>query len=95
MVAYNASIFFDQAIYAQHFRGSVAYARANAKISILTWDECSIIERGFGQILQEWQTEKFVIQPGVTGRPYGQREGTRRNFRQGNRGEAGYPTEER
>jgi Lyase len=62
---YNESIYFDRAIYAQDIRGSVAYARANSKIGILTSDEFSAIEKGFGQVLEEWESGKFEIKPGV------------------------------
>lgn len=65
MVSYNESIYFDRAIYAQDIRGSIAYARANAKIGILTQDEFLAIEKGFGQVLSEWETDKFEIKPGV------------------------------
>jgi len=65
MVSYNESIYFDRAIYAQDIRGSIAYARANAKIGILTQDEFEAIEKGFGQVLSEWQDDKFEIKPGV------------------------------
>merc|ERR1712000_379983 len=34
MVSYNESIYFDRAIYAQDIRGSIAYARANAKFGL-------------------------------------------------------------
>jgi argininosuccinate lyase len=65
MVSYNESIYFDRAIYAQDIQGSIAYARANAKIGILTEDEFQAIEKGFGQVLSEWQDDKFEIKPGV------------------------------
>lgn len=65
MVTYNESIHFDRTIYAQDIRGSIAYARANAKIGILTPDEFAAIESGFKQVLAEWQDEKFEIKPGV------------------------------
>lgn len=65
MVAYNESIYFDRAIYAQDIRGSVAYARANSKVSIVTLDEFPAIEKGFGQVLEEWKSGKFEIKPGV------------------------------
>lgn len=42
MVAYNESIYFDRAIYAQDIRGSIAYARGNFKIGILTSDFAAI-----------------------------------------------------
>lgn len=65
MVSYNESIYFDRAIYAQDIRGSIAYARANSKIGILTKEEFNAIEKGFHQVLSEWQNNKFEIKPGV------------------------------
>ncbi|KAL1959208.1 hypothetical protein VTO42DRAFT_2713 [Malbranchea cinnamomea] len=65
MVAYNESIYFDRAFYAQDIAGSIAFARANVKTGILTPDEFAAIERGLKQVLEEWQTGKFVIVPGV------------------------------
>jgi len=65
MTQYNESIYFDRAFYAQDIRGSIAYARANTKNGILTAHEFSEIERGFNQILKEWQESRFEIQPGV------------------------------
>src|SRR5690349_6876332 len=65
MVTYNESTNFDRAIYAQDIRGSIAYARANSKIGILTAAEFAAIEKGFAQVLEEWQTNKFEIIPGV------------------------------
>ncbi len=65
MVSYNESIYFDRAIYAQDINGSIAYARANSKIGILTQDEFQTIEKGFAEVLSEWQNDKFEIKPGV------------------------------
>lgn len=65
MVSYNESIYFDRAIYAQDIRGSIAYARANSKIGILTQEEFQAIEKGFGEVLSEWENGKFEIKPGV------------------------------
>ena len=65
MITYNESIHFDRVIYAQDIRGSIAYARANSKIGILTSDEFAAIEKGFQQVLKEWETDKFEIKPGV------------------------------
>jgi len=65
MITYNESIHFDRIIYAQDIRGSIAYARANSKIGILTSDEFAAIEKGFQQVLQEWETNTFSIKPGV------------------------------
>lgn len=65
MVAYNESIYLDRAIYAQDIRGSIAYARGNANIGILTSDEFAAIEKGFKQVEAEWESGKFDIKPGV------------------------------
>jgi argininosuccinate lyase len=61
MVAFNESIHFDRAFYAQDIRGSVAYARANIKTGILTQAEFEKIAEGFKQVEQEWKTNKFEI----------------------------------
>lgn len=65
MMQYNESIYFDKAFYSQDIRGSIAYARANAKNGILTKREFSEIERGFPQVLKEWEDGSFKIVPGV------------------------------
>jgi len=65
MITYNESIHFDRIIYAQDIRGSIAYARANSKIGILTSEEFAAIEKGFQQVLKEWETNTFEIKPGV------------------------------
>ncbi|EME84448.1 uncharacterized protein MYCFIDRAFT_187453 [Pseudocercospora fijiensis CIRAD86] len=65
MVQYNESIYFDRVFYSQDIRGSIAYARANKNSGLLTEHEFSEIERGFKQVLQEWQENKFEIHPGV------------------------------
>lgn len=63
MVTYNESLPFDRVIYAQDIRGSIAYARANSKIGILTQDEFAAIEKGFQQVLKEWESDTFVVKP--------------------------------
>nr|POE52068.1 putative argininosuccinate lyase [Quercus suber] len=65
MTQYNESIYFDRAFYAQDIRGSIAYARANQKTGILTKKEFEEIERGFQQVLQEWEDGTFKIIPGA------------------------------
>lgn len=65
MVKYNESIYFDRAFYAQDIAGSIAFARANIKTGILTKDEFATIEKGFHQVLEEWQENKFEIKPGI------------------------------
>ena len=65
MVSYNESIYFDRAIYAQDIRGSIAFARGNCKVGIITKDEFAAIEKGFKQVQSEWESGKFEIKPGV------------------------------
>ncbi|KAI5360122.1 Putative fumarate lyase family, L-Aspartase, fumarase/histidase, argininosuccinate lyase [Septoria linicola] len=65
MTQYNESIYFDRAFYSQDIRGSIAFARANLKTGLLTEDEFSAIEKGFQEVLQEWENGSFKIVPGV------------------------------
>ena len=65
MVSYNESIYFDRAIYSEDIRGSVAFARANSEIGMLTPDEFDAIERGLNQVLLEWEEGRFEIKPGL------------------------------
>ncbi|PHH79438.1 hypothetical protein CDD80_4782 [Ophiocordyceps camponoti-rufipedis] len=65
MVRYNESINFDRALYEQDIRGSIAFARANADAGIITGTEFRQIEEGLLKVLQEWETNAFVIVPGV------------------------------
>ncbi|KAI9801303.1 MAG: hypothetical protein M1833_002873 [Piccolia ochrophora] len=65
MVSYNESIYYDKAFYAQDIRGSIAYARANCKLGILTRAEFDAIESGFGKVEAEWTAGTFEIKPGV------------------------------
>ncbi|KAF2456911.1 argininosuccinate lyase [Lineolata rhizophorae] len=65
MMAYNESIHFDRALYAQDIAGSIAYARANVATGILTPSEFSAIEAGLQQVRSEWEAGTFAINPGV------------------------------
>jgi argininosuccinate lyase len=65
MFQYNESLSFDRRMYAQDIRGSIAYARANSKIGILTAQEFAKIEKGFQTVLAEWQDGTFKVVPGV------------------------------
>ena len=65
MVSYNESIYYDRAFYAQDIRGSIAYARANHKLGLLTKEEFEKMVTGFDKVMQEWETDTFVIKPGV------------------------------
>jgi argininosuccinate lyase len=63
MEAYNESLSFDRAFFAQDIAGSIAFARANVATGILTQTEFATIEKGLRQVLEEWKTDKFVIIP--------------------------------
>lgn len=65
MVAYNESIYIDRAFYSQDIEGSIAYARANKNLGILTDDEFSAIEKGLRQVRKEWLNGTFEIRPGI------------------------------
>lgn len=65
MEAYNESLSFDRAFFAQDIAGSIAFARANVKTGILTQHEFETIQKGLQQVLEEWRTDKFVIIPGA------------------------------
>lgn len=61
MMKYNASLPYDRAFYLQDILGSIAYARANAAIGILTTDEFRKIESGLNAVKKEWETDTFAI----------------------------------
>ncbi|KAL8930159.1 MAG: hypothetical protein Q9208_000776 [Pyrenodesmia sp. 3 TL-2023] len=65
MEAYNESLSHDKAFYAQDIAGSIAWARANKDVGILTEEEFSEIESGFETVENEWRTNAFYIKPGV------------------------------
>lgn len=65
MVRYNESIYFDRVLYKQDILGSIAFARANSKAGIISQDEFRQIEAGLRKVQAEWETDAFVIVPGV------------------------------
>lgn len=65
MEAYNESLSHDKAFYAQDIAGSIAWARANKNVGILTEEEFNKIETGFEKVKKEWETDTFNIKPGV------------------------------
>ena len=69
MEAYNESLFFDRAFFAQDIAGSIAFARANVATGILTQPEFAAIGKGLDKVLEEWRTDKFVIVPGAISTP--------------------------
>lgn len=65
MVSYNESIYYDRAFHTQDILGSIAWARANHKVGILTAEEFSAIESGLKKVEEEWVAGTFKIIPGV------------------------------
>ena len=68
MDQYNESLGFDRAFYAQDIKGSIAYARANVETGILTQEEFETIEKGLGEVFNEWAEDKFKSKPGDEGK---------------------------
>lgn len=64
MEKFNASISFDQRLWAVDIRGSQAYARALVNAQIITADEAAQLVAGLDQVKQEWAAGQFTIQPG-------------------------------
>ncbi len=56
---FNASIMFDQKLYAEDIEGSIAHATMLAKQEILSEEELESIKQGLSQIKEEIETGKF------------------------------------
>ena len=54
MHEFNQSLRYDQRMYAQDIRGSIAYAKALAKTGILTKDEEVRLIAGLRAVGEEW-----------------------------------------
>lgn len=63
MHKYNASIGYDKALYREDILGSIAFARANSKVGIITENEFKMIERGLLDVMEEWKQGTFAIMP--------------------------------
>ncbi|WP_043097999.1 argininosuccinate lyase [Kallotenue papyrolyticum] len=61
MERFNASIGFDWRLYEADIEGSAAYAEALADAGLLTTDERDAIQRGLGQILEEFEQGRFDL----------------------------------
>jgi len=64
MEKFNESISFDQRMWDQDIRGSIAYAKAIQKVNIITEDECNLLIEGLNKVKNEWATNTFEIKPG-------------------------------
>lgn len=61
MMTYNASLPYDRHFYSEDILGSIAYARANSHIGILTPSEFSQIESGLLAVRKEWAEGTFIV----------------------------------
>lgn len=62
--ALNDSIGFDQRMYKQDIRGSMAYAKAIAAAGVITDAEAETLVGGLGQVLAEFEAGTFAFQVG-------------------------------
>eukprot|EP00557_Chaetoceros_sp_GSL56_P001120 CAMPEP_0176488394 /NCGR_PEP_ID=MMETSP0200_2-20121128/6682_1 /TAXON_ID=947934 /ORGANISM="Chaetoceros sp., Strain GSL56" /LENGTH=468 /DNA_ID=CAMNT_0017885367 /DNA_START=103 /DNA_END=1509 /DNA_ORIENTATION=- len=64
MEKFNESISFDKRMWDQDIRGSIAYAKAIAKVGIITAEESNILVDGLGKVREEWANGTFEIKAG-------------------------------
>jgi argininosuccinate lyase len=64
MEKFNESISFDQRMWSQDIRGSIAFAKANALTGIITQEECDTLVEGLKKVNEEWANGTFEIKPG-------------------------------
>ena len=64
MEAFNASISFDQRLWAADIAGSQAYARALGDAGLLTPEEVIEIVAGLDAVAAEWRSGDFAIEAG-------------------------------
>ncbi|KAI0035711.1 argininosuccinate lyase [Vararia minispora EC-137] len=63
MHAFNQSLSYDQRMHAADVRGSISYAKALARVGILTGDEETRIVQGLELVGEEWKSGQFQVQP--------------------------------
>ncbi len=61
MEQFNASIGFDWRLYEADIEGSAAYAEALADAGLITTDERDQLQRGLGQVLEEFGSGRFEL----------------------------------
>lgn len=64
MEKFNESLSFDQRMWDQDIRGSIAYAQGIRKVGILTEAELGEIVFGLEMVRSEWKSGSFVIKAG-------------------------------
>src|SRR5579871_1419771 len=62
--ALNDSIGFDQRMYRQDIRSSIAYALASAAAGVITSSEAETLVDGLEKVLAEFDAGTFEIKPG-------------------------------
>ncbi|KAF9227516.1 putative argininosuccinate lyase [Gyrodon lividus] len=63
MHAFNQSLRYDQRMHAADIRGSIAYAKALARVGILTRDEETKMIEGLQAVEKEWDSGQFTPAP--------------------------------
>ncbi len=61
MHQYNQSLAYDRRMYKADVKGSIAYAKALSKISIVSAEECKKIEEGLKAVEKEWEEGKVGL----------------------------------
>ena len=51
-------------MYDQDIRGSIAYAKGICKVGIITEEECELMVKGLGEVLEEWKAGTFEEKAG-------------------------------
>jgi argininosuccinate lyase len=64
MEKFNESLSFDKRMWDQDIRGSIAYAKAIAKVGIITDEESKQLVEGLGKVAEEWANGTFEIKAG-------------------------------
>ncbi|KAJ9522528.1 hypothetical protein QJQ45_008364 [Haematococcus lacustris] len=64
MEKFNESLPFDKRMWAEDIQGSQAYAKALARVGILTAEEADTLVKGLSTVAAEWKAGEFVIKSG-------------------------------
>lgn len=63
MEEFNASISIDKRMWREDIEGSIAYAKALGKISLITINEQNLMISGLQEVSTEWSSNLFKLQP--------------------------------
>uniref|UniRef100_A0A6U6GN06 Argininosuccinate lyase n=2 Tax=Odontella aurita TaxID=265563 RepID=A0A6U6GN06_9STRA len=64
MEKFNESISFDKRMWSEDLQGSIAYAKATAKVGIISEEERDQLISGLEKVKEEWASGSFEIKPG-------------------------------